>query len=134
MYTYISDFALPSQLKTEPKNPHCIKVTWKKAADPVTGYRIYCYPADSHMAEIIKEIPDVNQESVIISGLKPGTVYRVGITSVSHKDEGKLLFSENEVELRKSTLNFLTLCYTFFHSYASHIPSFLDLYKVKIKN
>ena len=112
---YITDFAIPSQLKTEPKNPHCIKVTWKKVADPVTGYRIYCYPTDSHIAEIIKEIPDVNQESVIISGLKPARVYRVGITSVSYRDEGKLLFSENEVRLRKS------IFYNFFcHSNASH--------------
>ena len=100
-YNYITDFALPSQLKTEPKTPNVMEVTWKKAAHPVTGYKIYCYPTDSHIAEIIKEVPDVNQESVIISGLKPGTVYRVGITSVSHKDESKLLFSENEFKLGK---------------------------------
>ena len=100
-FAYISDFALPSKLKTETKNPHCLEVTWKKAAGPVTGYKIYCSTTDSNMAEIIKEIPDVNQESVIISGFKPDKTYRVGITSVSFQDEGKLLFTANEVKLRK---------------------------------
>ena len=84
----------------EPKNSHCIHVTWKKADGPVTGYRLYCFPGESKKSEIIKDIHDANQESAIISGLKPETVYRVGITPVSSGCEGKLVFSEEQLRMR----------------------------------
>ena len=78
-------------------------MTWKKAADPVTGYRIYCINADSQTAEIIKDVVGVNHESVFISGLKPETNYKVGITSVSLGMQSTLVFpKEEEVNLRKS--------------------------------
>ena len=98
-------FAIPSDLLAEAKNPHCLYLTWKRAISPVNGYKVYCFPADSWKPEIIKDITDVNQEYVIISGLKPGTTYRVAITSVSSGIQGKLVFSQIEVKLRKSTMN-----------------------------
>ena len=91
----------------EPKNPHCFKATWKKATGPVTGYRVYCFPGDSQKAEIIKHIPDGNQVSGFVSGLKPEIVYRVAITSVSSGTESKLVFSKDEVKLRKYIVNLL---------------------------
>ena len=102
----ISDFGLPSKVRTEPKNPHCLNVTWKKAIGPVTEYRVYCFPGESKMAEIIKQIPNGNTESTIISGLKPEEMYRVAITSVSNEIEGKFVFSEEkeQVKMRKSVM------------------------------
>ena len=91
----------------EPKNPHSFKVKWKKATGPVTGYRVHCFHGDSQKAEIIKYIPDGNQVSGFVSGLKPETVYRVAITSVSSGTESKLVFSKDEVKLRKSIINVL---------------------------
>ena len=77
-------------------------MTWKKATGPVTGYRVHCFSGDSHKAEIVKDIPDGNQESEFVSGLKPETVYRVAITSVSSGIESQFVFSKGEVTLRKS--------------------------------
>ena len=102
---YLPGFGLPSQLKTEPKNPHCLYTTWKKAAGPVTGYKVYCYPGDSQQAEIIKDIHDSNLDMAVISGLKPETIYRVGLTSVSSGIESNLAFSEEKVKLRKFIRN-----------------------------
>ena len=101
-----SDFGLPSKIRAEPKNPHCMNVTWKKAIGPVTEYRVYCLPGESQTAEIIKQIPDGNTESAIISGLKPEETYRVAITSVSNEIEGKFVFSEEkeQVKMRKSVM------------------------------
>ena len=76
-------------------------MTWKEAAGPVTGYRIYCFPNESQKAEIIKDLTDVKQLSAIISGLKPETVYKVGITSVSFGTESKLVYSEEQLRMRK---------------------------------
>ena len=53
----------------------------------------------------LKHIPDGNQVSGFVSGLKPETVYRVAITSVSSGTESKLVFSKDEVKLRKSIMN-----------------------------
>ena len=100
VHVFISDFGLPSNLKLETINPHCLNVSWKKAADPVTGYRIYCINTDSQTAEIIKDIPGVNQESMFISGLKPETKYRVGITAVYSGMQSTLVFQKDEVKLR----------------------------------
>ena len=101
---YIPGFGLPSELLTEPKNPHCLKVTWKKATGPVTGYRVYFFSGDSQKAEIVKDIPDGNQESVFVSGLKPQTVYRVAVTSVSSGIESQFVLLKDKVTLRKSTI------------------------------
>ena len=87
-------------MNAQPKNPHCLHVTWKKASDPVTGYRVYCFPGDSEKAEVIKDVHDRNQDSVVISGLKPGDVYRVGISSVSSGTESELVSSEEKIKLR----------------------------------
>ena len=105
-------FGLPSQLQTEPKNPHCLYLTWKKAPGPVTGYRVYCFLCDCEQAEIIKDIHDCDLEMAIISGLKPETVYRVGIASVSSGIESNLAFSEEKVKLRKFIRNnlFFDIC------------------------
>ena len=86
----------------ESRNPHNLKVTWKKASGPVTGYRVHCFPGDSQKAEIVKHIPDGNQVSGFVSGLKPETVYRVAVTSVSSGTESKLVFSKDELKLRKT--------------------------------
>ena len=105
-----SDFGLPSKVRAEPKNPHCLNVTWKKAIGPVTEYRVYCFPGESQMAEIIKQIQDGNTESTIISGLKPEEMYRVAITSVSNEIEGKFVYLEEkqQVRMRRSLINNLT--------------------------
>ena len=100
---------MPSTLLTEPKNPHCLKVTWKKATGPVTGYRLYFFSGDSHKAEIVKDIPDGSQESEFVSGLKPETVYRVAVTSVSSGIESQFVFSKDEVTLRESIMD-MFLC------------------------
>ena len=100
----IPGFGLPSELLTEQKNPHCLKVTWKKAVGTVTGYRVHCFIGDSQKAEIVKDIPDGNQESEFISGLKPETVYRVAVTSASSGIESKLVFTKDKVTFRKSTM------------------------------
>ena len=96
-------------LTAEANNPHCLNVTWRKAADPVTGYKIHCFPGDSWKAEIVKEIEDVNKESTVISGLKPETEYRMGITSVCSGSQSKMVFSGQEVKLRKSVINLLLI-------------------------
>ena len=104
---HISDFGLPSDLGTQHKNPHCLYVTWKKAIGSVTGYRVYCFPGDSQKAEIVKDIHDGKQESVVVSGLKPDKRYRIGITSVSSETESKIVFFDHQLKMRKSS-NFTT--------------------------
>ena len=84
----------------ETANPHFFNVTWKKPTEPVNGYRVYCYPAESKKAEIIKDVHDGNQTSVMISGLKPDKTYRVGIKSLSSRTESKLVFSEDPITMR----------------------------------
>ena len=105
----IPGFGLPSMLRAEAKNPHCLNVTWTKAADPVTGYKIHCFHGDSWKPEIVKEIEDVNKESAVISGLRPEKVYRLGITSACSGSQSKMVYSEQEVELRKSLINVLPI-------------------------
>ena len=97
-------FGLPSVSMVEPKNPHCFEVTCKEAVGPVTGYRVHCFSGDSQKAEIVKDILDGNQESEFVSGLKPGTTYKVAITAVSSGIESKLVFSKDKVTLRKLIL------------------------------
>ena len=94
-------FGLPKKLRTEPKNPHCLFVTWNKAPGPVTGYKVYCFPGDARKADIIKDIHDGNLELALISGLKPETEYRVGITSISSGIESNLVPSEGLIRMRK---------------------------------
>ena len=96
---------MPYDIKTKPIGPHEIHVTWKKAAGPVTGYRVYCCPDDSQQAETMTEVPDVDQESVIISGLKPNHIYRVAIASVTSKARSKLVFSSKHVRMGNRSQN-----------------------------
>ena len=96
-----TDFGLPTELKTQVKNPHCLNVTWKKATGPVTGYRIHCFPGDSEKAEIVHEILNGKKQSAIISGLKPEVKYRVGISSVSSGNESKLVLTDDQPRMRK---------------------------------
>ena len=110
----ISGFGLPSKIRTIPKNPHCLQITWKKAAGAVTGYRVYCFPGDSLKAEIIKDIEDGDTESAFISGLKPETTYRVGVTSVSSGTESKQVFCDHKVSMRKIILQHRKLEITVF--------------------
>ena len=84
----------------ETTSPHFLNVTWKKPSEPVNAYRVYCYPAESKKAEIIKDVHDGNQTSVMISGLKPDKTYRVGIKSLSSRTESKLVFSEDNITMR----------------------------------
>ena len=81
-----------------------MNVTWKKAAGSVTGYRVYCFPGDSQEAEIIKDIDGGNTESAFISGLKPETTYRVGVTSVSSRTHSKQVFCDHQISMRKTVL------------------------------
>ena len=81
-----------------------MNVTWKKAAGSVTGYRVYCFPGDSDEAEIIKDIDGGNTESAFISGLKPETSYRVGVTSVSSRTHSKQVFCDYKVSMHKIIL------------------------------
>ena len=67
----------------------------------MTGYRVYCFPENSDKAEVVKDIHDRNEESVVISGLKPGKVYKVGISSVSSGTKSELVSSEEKIKLRK---------------------------------
>ena len=96
----IVDYGIPSEIKMETASPQCLFVKWKKPTEPVNGYRIYCYPAESKKAEIIKDVHDGKQSSAIISGLKPDKTYRVGIKSVSSGTESKLVFSEDHITMR----------------------------------
>ena len=86
-------------------NPHSLHISWQKATGPVTVYRIHCFPHDSQKADVIIEIKDKSQQSVIITGLKPNTEYRLGMTSVSSGTESKLVLSEDKVKLRKLQAN-----------------------------
>ena len=88
-----------------------MNVTWKKAAGPVTGYRVYCFPGDSQKAEIIKDINGGNTESAFISGLKPETSYRVGVTSVSSGIESKQVCCDSEIRTRMFIMKFTTCTY-----------------------
>ena len=99
--TSISDSRQSKVLHAQAKNPHCLDVSWQKAAHPVTGYKIYCFPGNSPKAGIIKHINDVNQESAVISGLKPETMYKVVITSVSAGTESTMEISGDEIKMRK---------------------------------
>ena len=101
MTTRILACGLPAVLGVKPINPHCLHVSWQKATGPITIYRIHCYPHDSQRADVIKEIKDKGQDSEIITGLKPETEYRVGITSVSSGTESKLLLFKDKVKLRR---------------------------------
>ena len=96
-----TDFGLPTALKTQVKNPHCLNVKWKKATGPVTGYRVYCFPGDSEKAEIVHEILNGNKQSATISGLKPGADYKVGISSISSGNESKLVLTDDQPRMRK---------------------------------
>ena len=81
-----------------------MNVTWNKATGPVTGYRVYCFPGDSLKAEIIKDVDGGNTESAFISGLKPETSYRVGVTSVSSRTQSKQVFCDRQISMRKIIL------------------------------
>ena len=98
----VTDFEMPCEFTVEVINPHCLNVKWKKDAGPVTGYKVYCFPGDSKKPEIIHELQDVNQQSTIISGLKPGTMYRVEITSVSSGSESKPVLIKGSYTMRRS--------------------------------
>ena len=87
-----------------------MNVTWKKATGPVTGYRVYCFPGDSDEPDIIKDI-DGNVESAFISGLKPETTYRVGVTSVSTGTESKQVFCDSEIRTRMFIMKFAECTY-----------------------
>ena len=99
--TLISASGLPAILAAWPINPHSLHISWQKATGPVTVYRIHCFPCDSREADVIKEIKDKDQESALITGLKPNTEYRLGITSVSLVTESKLVLSDDKFKLRK---------------------------------
>ena len=110
----ISGFGLPSEIRTTPKNPHCMQITWKKPAGHVTGYRVYCFPDNSQEAEIMKDIDGGNTESAFISGLKPETSYRVGVTSVSSRTQSKQVFCDHQLSMRKIILQHRKLEITLF--------------------
>ena len=96
---YIKDFGLPCDIKVGIISPHHLHLSWKIANGPVTGYRIYCFPADSQKAEIIKDIHDGKQESAVISGLKPSQTYRVGMVSITQDTTSKVVITEHEIKM-----------------------------------
>ena len=102
---YITGFGLPSVLTVAPINPHCFEISWMRGSGPVTEHRVYCFPGDSQKADVVKFIQDVNEQSSFISGLKPETVYRVGITSVCSGTESRLVLSKKDVKLRMFVIN-----------------------------
>ena len=102
---FLTGFELQNEFMVEVINPHCLNVKWKKTSDPVTGYKVYCFPGDSQKPEVIQEVKDVNQQSAVISGLKPQTVYRVEITSVSSGNESKPVLVKGYYTMRKSLFN-----------------------------
>ena len=104
---YLKGFGKPDELRTHARNPHCLHASWKKATGDVTGYRVYCFNGDSQKPEIIRYMDDANTESAIISGLKPDTEYRVGISSVSTTNESELVYSEGQLRMRKAAM---TVC------------------------
>ena len=91
-----------------------MQITWKKAAGSVTGYRVYCFPGDSHKDEIIKDIDGGNTESAFIRSLKPETSYRVGITSVSSGTESKQVFCDHQLRMCKKIMQHRKLEITLF--------------------
>ena len=104
IFLYFKGFGKPGELRTHARNPHCLHASWKKAIGPVTGYRVYCFHGDSQKPEIIRDMDDANTESAIISGLKPDTEYRVGISSVTSGKESELVYSEGQLRTRKATM------------------------------
>ena len=104
---------LQNEFTVEVINPHCLNVKWKETASPVTGYKVYCFPGDSQKPEIIQEIQDVNQQSAVISGLKPNTVYRVEITSVLSGSESEPVLVKGRCIMRKLWFPILYISYSF---------------------
>ena len=98
---FITDFGVPSEIRAQAVHPNCLHVTWKKAEGHVTGYRVYCFTADSAEAKIIKDIHDKDTEYVVVSGLNHKTQYRVGVGSISTDIESNTVFMEDNVEMRK---------------------------------
>ena len=76
-------------------------MSWSKAAGPVTGYKVYCYPSESREAEITKDIWELTREHVVIDGLKPNCTYRVGMASVTEDVNSKLVFTKDQITMRK---------------------------------
>ena len=113
MYVLIIFITGFEKFMVEVINPHCLNVTWKKTVGPVTGYKVYCFPGDSKKPDIIQEIQDVNQQSAIISGLKPDTVYRVEITSVLSGSESEPVLVKDRYTMRKSWLPIVYNSYSF---------------------
>ena len=98
---FISDFGVPGEIRAQAAHPHCLHVTWKKAAGPVSGYRVYCFSGESTLPQFIKDIHDKDTECAIVSGLSPNTQYRVGVASLSNDIESNTVFSEEKLKTRK---------------------------------
>ena len=104
IFRYLKGFGKPGELRIHARNPHCLHASWKKAIGDVTGYRVYCFNGDSLKPEIIRYMDDANMASAIISGLKPDTEYRVGISSLSSGKESQLVYSEGQLRMRKAAM------------------------------
>ena len=96
-----TEFGTPTEIDAKAVHPHCLDVSWKKAAGHVTGYRVYCYSTDSTKADIISDVHDKDTESLTVTGLNPDTNYRVGVASLSSDTESYTVFMKKLCKMRK---------------------------------
>ena len=101
LVSFISDFGVPGEIRAQAVHPHCLHITWKKAAGPVSGYRVYCFSGESTVPQFIKDIHDKDTECAIVTGLRPDTKYRVGVASLSLDIQSNTVFSEEKLKTRK---------------------------------
>ena len=101
LVSFISDFGVPGEIRAQAVHPHCLQVTWKKAAGNVSGYKVYCFSGDSTLPQLIKDIHDKDTDYATVSGLSPDTQYTVGVASLSNDIESNTVFSLEKLKTRK---------------------------------
>ena len=101
LISFISDFGIPGEIQAEAVHPHCLHITWKKAAGPVSGYRVYCFFGEAAQPQFMEDIYDEDTECATVSGLRPDTQYRVGVASLSNDIESNTVFSDQKCTTRK---------------------------------
>ena len=100
----ISDFGLPRDIAAAAIDPHCLHVTWTRAAGDVNGYKIYCLVQNDATMDILKTSIENNNEYSTIIGLEPEKSYQIGIAALYRNLESKLVLMAENVRTRKLTI------------------------------